>query len=88
MEENSDRLRVDVDYVVARIEEVIYSDKTDVTIALDMEEFLIELKDNLKNHKDVKRRKVIDKEYQEKLVIIKKAEQDLIEKRKKNNGRN
>ena len=88
MEKNSDRLRVDVDYVVGRIEEVIYSDKTDVTIALDMEEFLIELKDNLKNHKDVKRRKVIDKEYQEKLVIIKKAEQDLIEKRKKNNGRN
>ena len=45
-----DRLRVDVDYVVERIEEVIYSDKTDVTIALDMEEFLIELKENLKNH--------------------------------------
>jgi|TARA_R100000388_G_scaffold80946_1_gene59609 lipid A disaccharide synthetase len=45
-----DRLRVDVDYVVGRIEEVIYSDKTDVTIALDMEEFLIELKENLKNH--------------------------------------
>ena len=47
----SNRLRVDVDYVVGRIEEVIYSDKTDVTIALDMEEFLIELKENLKNHK-------------------------------------
>jgi lipid A disaccharide synthetase len=45
-----DRLRVDVDYVIGRIEEVIYSDKTDVTIALDMEEFLIELKENLKNH--------------------------------------
>tara|TARA_R100001510_G_C7439282_1_gene69268 strand:+ start:160 stop:333 length:174 start_codon:yes stop_codon:yes gene_type:complete len=45
------RLRVDVDYVVGRIEEVIYSDKTDVTIALDLEEFLIELKENLKNHK-------------------------------------
>ena len=45
-----DRLRVDVDYVVRRIEEVIYSDETDVTIALDMEEFLIELKENLKNH--------------------------------------
>ena len=45
-----DRLRVDVDYVVGRIEEVIYSDKTDVTIALDIEEFLIELKENLKNH--------------------------------------
>ena len=46
----SNRLRVDVDYVVGRIEEVIYSDKTDVTIALDIEEFLIELKENLKNH--------------------------------------
>ena len=45
-----DRLRVDVDYVVRRIEEIIYSDETDVTIALDMEEFLIELKENLKNH--------------------------------------
>ena len=86
MEENSDRLRVDVDYVVARIEDILYG-KTNLRIALDMEEFLIELKDNLKNHKDVKRRKVIDKEYQEKLVIIKKAEQDLIEGRRKN-GRN
>tara|TARA_R100001015_G_C4413085_1_gene16609 strand:- start:88 stop:336 length:249 start_codon:yes stop_codon:yes gene_type:complete len=81
-----DRLRVDVDYVVRRIEEVIYSDETDVTIALDMEEFLIELKENLKNHKDAKRRRVIDKEYKEKLVVIKKAEQDLIERRRKNNG--
>lgn len=44
------KLRVDVDYVIGRLEEVIYSDKTDVTIALDMEEFLIELKENNKNH--------------------------------------
>tara|TARA_R100000315_G_scaffold48942_1_gene23212 strand:- start:71 stop:253 length:183 start_codon:yes stop_codon:yes gene_type:complete len=53
-----DRLRVDVDYVVRRIEEIIYSDETDVTIALDMEEFLIELKDNLKNHKEKKWKKL------------------------------
>tara|TARA_Y100000114_G_C11602104_1_gene250963 strand:+ start:359 stop:634 length:276 start_codon:yes stop_codon:yes gene_type:complete len=37
-------------------------------------------------YRDAKRRKVIDDEYKETLVIIKKAEQDLIEKRKKNNG--
>jgi len=55
-----DRLRVDVDYVVGRIEEVIYSDKTDVTIALDMEEFLIELKENLKNHERKNKWKISD----------------------------
>ena len=49
MEENSDRLRVDVDYVVARIEDILY-DKTNLRVALEMEEFLIELKENLKNH--------------------------------------
>ena len=37
-------------------------------------------------YKEAKRRKVIDDEYRESLVIIKKAEQDLIERRRKNNG--
>ena len=46
------KLRVDVDYVIGRIEEIIYSDRQEATLGLDMEEFLIELKQNNKNHEE------------------------------------
>jgi len=38
------KLRVDVDYVIGRLEEIINSDHTDA------EEFLEELKQNMENH--------------------------------------
>ena len=38
------KLRVDVDYVIGRLEEIVNSDHTDV------EEFLEELKQNMENH--------------------------------------
>jgi len=38
------KLRVDVDYVIGRLEEIVNSDHTDV------EEFLNELKQNMENH--------------------------------------
>ena len=38
------KLRVDVDYVIGRLEEIVDSDHTDV------EEFLEELKQNMENH--------------------------------------
>jgi hypothetical protein len=38
------KLRVDVDYVIGRLEEIINSDHTDA------EEFLNELKQNMENH--------------------------------------
>jgi hypothetical protein len=50
--EPRNKFRVDVDYVIGRIEEIIYSDRQEATLGLDMEEFLIELKQNNKNHKE------------------------------------
>jgi len=38
--------------VIGRIEEIIYSDRQEATLGLDMEEFLIELKQNNKNHEE------------------------------------
>lgn len=45
MEEKETTLRVDVNYVIQRLEEIVNSDHTDA------EEFLEELKGNLNNHK-------------------------------------
>ena len=42
--EPRNKLRVDVDYVIGRLEEIINSDHTDA------EEFLEELKQNMENH--------------------------------------
>ena len=48
------KLRVDVDYVIGRLEEIVNSDHTDV------EEFLEELKQNMENHN---KKLIEDKDY-------------------------
>tara|TARA_R100001224_G_scaffold39767_1_gene22672 strand:+ start:337 stop:543 length:207 start_codon:yes stop_codon:yes gene_type:complete len=44
-------MRVDVSYVIQRLEEIVKSEDIDGCILNDAEEFLNELKENLKRHK-------------------------------------